>query len=225
MRIGAGGAIVEEDYIRLDALGVEYACRQPQYRVQVGIVQQLAADRLARAALEQHIVGHDNGGAAGRSQHRADVLHEVQLLVRGRRPEILAVVRQVFGFLLAFLVGETHRALLAERRIGEDVIESERGRGDQRVCRRYYRFAGHVSDSVQEEIHQAEPARIRYDLVAVKGFVLQEALFVPVERAVFRVGEEIVGGEKETAGAAGRVSDLVLRLGENLAEHSFLLAK
>ena len=37
--------------------------------------------------------------------------------------------------------------------------------------------------------------------------MLQEALFVPVERAVFRIGEEIVGGEKESTGAASRIGD------------------
>lgn len=81
LRVRAGGAVVEEDHIRLDALGVEDAGWQPQNGVQIGGVEQLAADRFARAALEQHVVRHDDGGAAGCSQHRADVLHEIQLLV------------------------------------------------------------------------------------------------------------------------------------------------
>jgi hypothetical protein len=60
--------------------------------VEIEIVQQAAADRLAGAALEQHIVGHHDGGSAVLSQHGHDVLQEIELLVGGRYEKILAVV-------------------------------------------------------------------------------------------------------------------------------------
>ena len=75
--------------------------------MQIGRFQQLAAHRLPCPALEQYVVRHHYGGAAGRLQQAADVLHEIELLVRGRRPEILAVVRQVIAIQLAFLVENT----------------------------------------------------------------------------------------------------------------------
>ena len=51
-RVRAGFAVVEENHVRLDALGIEHAGRQAQYRVQVGIFQELLADGFARAAFE-----------------------------------------------------------------------------------------------------------------------------------------------------------------------------
>ena len=73
--------LVEEQHVRLHALGVEDAGRQPQHRVQVEVGEQLAAQGLAGAALEQHVVGQDDGGAAVDVQDRHDVLQEVELLV------------------------------------------------------------------------------------------------------------------------------------------------
>jgi hypothetical protein len=60
--------------------------------VEIEIVQQAATDRLSGAALEQHIVGHYDGGSAVLGQHGHDVLQEIQLLVRSRHEEVLAVV-------------------------------------------------------------------------------------------------------------------------------------
>ena len=68
----------------------------------------------------------------------------------GGGPEILAVVGQFVLFLFPFLVGETHRTFLAERRIRQQVIESFTGIGDQRVIRRYRRAALNFPDVVQE---------------------------------------------------------------------------
>ena len=84
-RVRAGFAVVEENHVGLDALGIEHAGGQAQYRVQVGVLQELAADGFARAALEQHVVRNDHGGASGGLEHRANVLHEIELLVRGAR--------------------------------------------------------------------------------------------------------------------------------------------
>ena len=56
----AGRLAVEEEDVGLDALRVEDAGRQAQERVDVALVQELAADRLAGAALEEDVVGHDD---------------------------------------------------------------------------------------------------------------------------------------------------------------------
>ena len=97
-RVRAGFAVVEENHVSLDALGMEHAGRQAQYRVQVGVFRELPADGFARAALEQHVVRNDRGGASGGLEHRADVLHEIELLVRGARPEVLTVVGEVVAY-------------------------------------------------------------------------------------------------------------------------------
>ena len=133
----AGLAVIEEDHISLNPLRVEHAGRQAQDDVQVGVVQQLLADRLTGTAFEQHIVRHDNGSAAGGLEHRANVLHEIELLVRGRRPEILTVVSQVVLFLSAFLVREAHGTLFAEWRISEHIVEAFAGIGYSRGNRRW----------------------------------------------------------------------------------------
>ena len=49
-------------------------------------LEELAADGLAGAALEEHVVGQHDGGAAVDLQHGVDVLQEVELLVAGRWP-------------------------------------------------------------------------------------------------------------------------------------------
>ena len=58
-RLGALAA-AQEQHVGLHALGVEDARRQPQQGVDLTVVQQPAADRLARTGLEQHVVGHDH---------------------------------------------------------------------------------------------------------------------------------------------------------------------
>jgi hypothetical protein len=62
--------------------------------VDVALVEQLAAHGLAGPALEQHVVGDDDGGAAVDLEQRLDVLDEVELLVRGGDPEVRAVIDQ-----------------------------------------------------------------------------------------------------------------------------------
>ena len=86
----AGGLAVEEQHVGLHALGVEDAGRQAQQGVDVALVQQPPPDRLARAALEQHVVRHHDRGAAVDLQQCLDVLEEVELLVAGGGPEVVA---------------------------------------------------------------------------------------------------------------------------------------
>ena len=95
----AGRLAVEEQDVGLHALGVEDAGRQPQQGVDIALLQQLAADCLACPALKQHVVGHDDGGAAVDLQQGLDVLDEVELLVRRGCPEVVADVGQgLFAF-------------------------------------------------------------------------------------------------------------------------------
>jgi len=47
----------------------------------VAIVEEAFANGLAGAALEEHVVGQDDGGAAVDLEEAADVLEEVELLV------------------------------------------------------------------------------------------------------------------------------------------------
>ena len=63
-----GFLAVEEQDVGLYAAGIEDARRQPQQGMHVALLQQLAAHRLTRATLEQHIVGHHDRRPAGRRQ-------------------------------------------------------------------------------------------------------------------------------------------------------------
>ena len=187
--------------------------------MQVGGVEQLPADRLAGAALEQHVVWNHDGGAAGGLEHGADVLHEVELLVGGRGPEVLTVVGQVVRLLLAILVGEAECALPTERRIREHVVVALAIVGHQRVVRRDRRAPVDFADVVQEQVHQAQAAGVGDDLVAVKRLVLQKRILLPVELEVDLVGDEVVAAQEEPAGAAGGVRDALVRLGPHALDH------
>src|SRR5687767_5440279 len=54
----AGRLAVEEQDVRLYALGVEDAGRQPQQGMDVALLEQLPPHRLAGAALEEYVVRH-----------------------------------------------------------------------------------------------------------------------------------------------------------------------
>ena len=74
--VGGGFSIKKED-VRLHALGVEDAGGQPQQRVDVEVVEQSPAQRFTDAALEEDVVGQDDGGPAVLLEDREDVLQEV----------------------------------------------------------------------------------------------------------------------------------------------------
>ena len=125
------------------------------------------------------------------------MLHEIELLVRGARPEVLPVVGEVVLLLFSLLVGEGHGTLLSEGRIGQHVVEALAGIGHERIVRRNGRRAVDLADIVQEHVHQAQPSRVGDDLVAVERFVLQELLLRLVELEVVFVCDEIVGRQEE----------------------------
>jgi hypothetical protein len=103
--------------------------------VEIRAFQKFLADGLTGSALEQDIVRHNNAGAPSRFEHRADVLNEIKLLVGCGRPEILPVVGEIVFFPVAFLVRETHGALLAKGWIGKHVIEGRKARCYKGVIR------------------------------------------------------------------------------------------
>ena len=72
--------------------------------MQIEVREELAAQSLSGTALEEHVVGQDNGGASVGVQDRGDVLDEVELLVAGGRDEVLPLDRPMTagGVLLWF---------------------------------------------------------------------------------------------------------------------------
>ena len=88
-RLLAGGLAVEEQDVRLDALGIEYPRRQAQERMHVALLEQLPPDRLTGPAFKQHVIRHDDRAAAVDLQDRLDMLQKIELFVAGRRPEIV----------------------------------------------------------------------------------------------------------------------------------------
>src|ERR1019366_1341069 len=80
---------VEEEDVRFDTLRVEDAGGKAKERVDIGLLEQLAANRFAGAAFEENVVRNDHRGPAVLLEDREDVLDEVELLVAGGRPEII----------------------------------------------------------------------------------------------------------------------------------------
>ena len=75
----AGRLAIEKQDVSLHTLGVEDSSRKPEQRVNITLMQQLAPDGLASAALKKHIVGNDDGGAAMNLHAALYVLQEVEL--------------------------------------------------------------------------------------------------------------------------------------------------
>ena len=205
---------VEEQHVGLHALGVEDARRQAQQRVNVSLLEQLAANGLTRAAFKQHVIRHDDRRSAMLFEDREDVLEKVELLVAGRRPEVVAVDRQAFLLRLAFLVDDGHAALLAERRIGHHHLVIFAAVAAERVAN----FDGHLvravrADAVQQHIHAAQPCHAVDQLDAVESFRRQSLFLLTVQLIPLGIGQVVVDRQKKSARAAGRIADRHLRLG------------
>jgi hypothetical protein len=121
----------------------QYGCRPRdarsgplKQRVDVALVEQLAADGLAGAALEQDVVGDDDGGAAVDLEQRFDVLDEVELLVGRAGPEVLALVADLLALGLAGLGDDEDARLAAERR-GAPALQAADGQAsdEERLAR------------------------------------------------------------------------------------------
>ena len=92
----------------------------------VALVEELPPNRLARAPLEQHVVGDDDRRPPVLGQDRPDVLDEVELLVAGRRPEVLPDDGQRLALLLAIGADDEDARLASEGRVGQDEVETVR---------------------------------------------------------------------------------------------------
>src|SRR6266511_6299034 len=86
-----GRLLIEEEDVRFYALRIEQAGRQTQQGMDLALVQQLSANRLPCPALEKNIVRNHDRRPAVLLQQRFDVLEKIEILVRGRRPKIIAL--------------------------------------------------------------------------------------------------------------------------------------
>src|SRR2546425_5191534 len=120
----AGGLPVEKQHVCLDALSVEDPGWKPQQRVDVAFVKELPAHGFPRTALKEHVVGNYDGRTSVDFQDRLDVLHEVQLLIRGGGPEVITHHGEGLALLIPFLVHKHHARLLAKRWVGQHDIEA-----------------------------------------------------------------------------------------------------
>ena len=205
------GLAVEEEHVGLHALRVEDAGGQAEQRVDVGLLEERATNRLPSAAFEEDVVGHDHGGAAVLLEDREDVLEEVELLVRGRGPEVVAVDHQRFLRGVALLVHDGDAALLAEGRIGQhDVVLAVLAREGVLRSDGQVRGACIGTDAVEQQVHRAEARDAVDQLDAEERAVVELLLLGAVEVGALR--EVIVGCEQEPAGAAGWIADGLARL-------------
>ncbi len=148
------------------------------------------------------------------------MLDEIELLVAGGRPEVVAFVGERLAVGLALLVDDGHAALLAERRIGQHHVEALAGVGDQAVVDHHRRSASlrsAAADAMQVEVHHAQAGGVVDDLPAAEGLVAQGLLLVAVELVV--VEDVIVGSQEKAAGTAGRIADRHAGLGAQHLHH------
>ena len=220
LHLGVCGLLVKENHVSLDTGLIEDTRRQTENGMQIRGLQQLLTHCLTGTALKQDVIG-DNDGRFARGLHDGvDVLNKVELLVGAGRPEILAVVDQILFFLLAFLVGHGNGGLFAEGRVGEDVIHTVAGIGEQGIALGYGDVAVDITDIVEVEIHQGHFEGGLDQLVAEEGLVFEEFLLFPIQRIVGGIGKVFLGGEEEAAGAAAGIGDGLAGLGTEAPDHS-----
>ena len=100
------------------------------------------------------------------------MLDEIELFVGAGGPEVLAVIHQIFFLLLALLIGEGECRLLAEGRVGQDIIEPLAGVGEQCISQRDGNLAVQIADVVEIEVHQAHLEGTGNNFPAPEGFPL-----------------------------------------------------
>ena len=111
----------EEQYIGLHALSVEDASGQAQDSVQVALVHEIGTDLFADVAFKEHVIWQHDGGATTGQEGTVDMLEEAELLVAGRKSEIITR-RQPATFLGAkWRVGEDERCFGSACPSGESV--------------------------------------------------------------------------------------------------------
>ena len=155
-------------------------------------------------------------------EQRLDVLDEVELLVAGRGPEVVAHDGQVLALLLALLVDDQDARLLAERRIGQHDVEARR-RG-RRARLSPLSTGGSASPSsgrcrAGAGSWRTGGRRCRRARRRAAPRACRCRFWSRVEVRVV-VDDVVVGGEQEAAGAAGRVADRLARRGPHARRRS-----
>ena len=82
---------------------------------------------LACSAFKQDIIGNDDGSAAMLFEQCLHMLKEIELFVRCRRPEILALINQRFPVSLSLTIYNGDAAFLPRRRIRKHYLEAITG--------------------------------------------------------------------------------------------------
>ena len=136
------------------------------------------------------------------------MLHEVELLVAGRGPEVLANDDLVFLLGVAFLVDEQQALLLPERRIGQHHRVFPAPRRSEAVVPGVNHHLV-AADAVQVEVHRAHAADLGRQFHPLDQLLAQRALLVGVEVLLEAIEDILIGVAEEAAGACRRVADAV----------------
>jgi hypothetical protein len=84
------GLLVKEKDVGLHSGRVPDAGREPEESVDLALPEEPSSDRLTGASFEEDVVRDDDGAAAAHVEEGEDMLDEVELLVLGGGPEVLA---------------------------------------------------------------------------------------------------------------------------------------
>jgi hypothetical protein len=91
------GLLVKEKDVGLHSGRVQDAGREPEESVDLALPEEPSSDRLTGASFEEDVVQDDDGAAAAHVEEGEDMLDEVELLVLGGGPEVLARTEIVAG--------------------------------------------------------------------------------------------------------------------------------
>ena len=131
------------------------------------------------------------------------MLEEVELLVAGGGPEVVAQNLLALLHLIAILIDDGDAGLLAEWRIGEHHVVVDRRLGDEAI------LAGgdvlFIAEAVQEQVHGAEAGGGRHQLDRVERLRLEVAHLLAIELVL--LDDVAGGGEEKAAGARGGIDD------------------
>ena len=189
----------------------------------VALLEEAAANGLPRPTLEKHVVRNHYRGSTIDLQERAYVLQKVQLLVRGRGPEVLSQVAHRFGFGVALCGDDLVGRLLPERWISEHHLEvGRRGcaqgivHGDEAVSLRVAEAVGPIMG------HRSQREGI---LVQVLSILQQARHEVATAYIVGKVGKEMISrgviSQIRNDGAAVRIGAALLELAAVQGAKSF----
>ncbi len=181
-------------------------------------MQELAAHGLTGPAFKQHVIRHHDPATAMLFEQGLDMLEEIQLFVGGGGPEVFPFdnIRLLGG--LAVFADNGGAALLAERGIGQDNIETVARIGSQGIAHCQWQFAVACADAVQHKVHGTKAGRALDQLPAGKGDVLEGVLLLLGHIRIARY-DMVMGGQQKATGAAGRIADFLARFRSDDIDH------